>query len=56
MRELHIDLVEEGGAESSKGGRDLLSVSMGGDLLTQIFILLQTSCCLVENRYVARGS
>ena len=45
VRELHIDLVGEGGAHSSKGGHDLLSISMGGGLLTQICILFQTTSC-----------
>ena len=52
VRELPEDLVGEGGANSSKGGRDLLSISKGGGLVTQIFILLRTTSCYpVKNRY-----
>ena len=55
--ELHINLVGEVGIYSSKGRCDLLSMSTGGALLTQIFILLQTTSCYpVKKRYVARGS
>ena len=43
VRELHIDLVGEGGTDSSKVGSDLLSVGMSASLLTHIFILLQTT-------------
>ena len=52
VRELHMDLVGESGALSSKGGCHHLSISMGRVLLTQIFILLQTTSCYpVKNRY-----
>ena len=55
--ELHIDLVGEGGTHSSKEGRDFLNISIGRGLLTQIFILFQTTSCYpVKNRYVAGGS
>ena len=52
VRELHIVLVGESGAYSSKGGHDLLSINMGGGLLTQILLLLQTTSCYPETEAV----
>ena len=34
VRELHMDLVGEGGADSSKEGCDLLNIGVGGGLST----------------------
>lgn len=53
-RELHVDLVDEGGVYSSKGSCDPLRTGVGGGLLTPNVILLQnTSCYPVKSRYVA---
>ena len=43
VRELHIDMVGKGGAYYPKRGHDLLSISMGGGSLTQIFQILSYS-------------